>query len=76
LRSIPITGVMPEPAVTNSALAGRAAGSTNSPAAWSSWTTVPGAVACTRWLLTFPPGMALTVMLMQPSPRPSSEVTE
>ncbi len=41
LRSIPITGVMPEPAVTKSSLPGRSA-STNSPVACSRWTRVPG----------------------------------
>ena len=40
---MPITGVMPLPAVTNSTLCRAAAGRTKSPAAWSSWTSVPGA---------------------------------
>jgi hypothetical protein len=73
---MPITGVMPEPAVTNSALAGRAGGSTNSPVAWSRWTSVPGRVRCTRWLLTLPSGIALTVMVKQPSARPRTDVME
>ena len=50
LRSMPITGVMPEPAVTKRSLAGsafrvvEATGSTNSPAACSRWSSVPGRV--------------------------------
>ena len=75
-RSIPMTWVTPEPAVTNSAFAGRWAGSTNSPVAWSSWTMVPGRARCTRWLLTLPSGMALTVIVKQPSARTSTEVIE
>ena len=42
LRSMPITGVMPLPAVMNSTLSGPRSGRTKSPAAWSSWTSVPG----------------------------------
>ena len=42
LRSIPITGVMPEPAVTKRNLP-PSGGSTNSPAACSRWTRVPDA---------------------------------
>ena len=38
---MPITGVMPEPAVTNRSLP-PSVGSTKSPAACSSWTSVPG----------------------------------
>ncbi len=41
LRSMPMTGVMPEPAVTKSNLS-RSEASTNSPAACSRWTSVPG----------------------------------
>ena len=63
LRSIPITGVMPEPAVTNSSLvfsaARRRSGSTNSPAACSRWSSVPGRVSRTMWLLTLPSGHGL-----------------
>ena len=68
LRSIPITGVMPEPAVTNRSLP-PSGGSTNSPAACSRWTRVPGREAWTRWLLTTPSGTALTVTEIRPSVR-------
>ena len=76
LRSIPITGVMPLPAVTNRTFAGAGVGSTKSPVGWSSCTTVPGVVRRTRWLLTTPSGIALTVTVMQPSVRCSGEVSE
>ncbi len=72
LRSIPITGVMPQPAVTNRSLvrlADEGGGSTNSPAACSRWISVPGRVCRTRWLLTVPSGTALTVIEMRPSGR-------
>ena len=68
LRSIPMTGVMPEPAVTNSSFV-PSGGSTNSPAACSRWTRVPGVARRTRWLLTLPSGTALTVIEMRPSAR-------
>ncbi len=68
LRSIPMTGVMPEPAVTNSSLPGGSE-STKSPAACSSWTRVPGRASWTRWLLTLPSGTALTVIEIRPSAR-------
>ena len=42
---MPITGVMPLPAVRNSTFVGRTGGSTKSPAAWSSMTSVPDAGA-------------------------------
>ena len=72
LRSIPITGVMPEPAVTNSSRTFSprgAVGSTNSPAACSRWTSVPGRLSRTMWLLTLPSGTALTVIEIRPSAR-------
>ena len=46
-----------------------AAGSTNSPAACSRWTSVPGRESRTRWLLTLPSGTALTVIEIRPSAR-------
>ena len=73
---MPITGVMPLPAVRNRILRGVAAGKVNSPAAWSSWTMVPTVARRTRWLETLPSGMALTVIAMQPSARSVSEVSE
>ena len=68
LRSMPITGVMPEPAVTKRNLP-PSGGSTNSPAACSRWTSVPGWVRCTRWWLTRPSGTALTVIEIRRSGR-------
>ena len=63
-----MTGVMPLPAVRNSTLRGPlVAAGTKSPAAWSSWTIVPGCARRTRWLLTLPSGIALTVIVMRPS---------
>ena len=41
-RSMPITGVMPLPAVTNRSRPGLGRGRTKSPVAWSSWISVPG----------------------------------
>ena len=74
---MPITGVMPEPAVTNRAFAGRCSGRQNSPAAWSSWMSVPGVVPVHQVVAdTLPSGIALTVTLMQPSVRVRSEVSE
>lgn len=75
-RSIPITGVTPLPAVTKSTRVGGRPGSTKSPWAWSSWTTVPGRVRRTRWLLTTPSGIAFTVTEIGPPRRAGAEVTE
>ncbi len=75
-RSMPITGVMPLPAVRKSTLAGVAGGSTKSPAGWSSRIRVPGAARWTRWLLTLPPGTAFTVIVIRPSLRSVGEVME
>ena len=69
LRSIPITGVMPDPAVTSSIFSGIGSGSTKSPSACASWTISPGWILRTRWLETTPSGIALTVMLMLRSAR-------
>ena len=66
-RSMPITGVMPLPAVTKSTLAGRGRAARSRRVAWSSWTSVPGLALRTRWLLTLPSGIALTVIEMRPS---------
>ena len=75
LRSIPITGVIPLPAVTNSTCCGACAGRWKSPVAWSSWMTVPGRARRTMWLLTLPSGIALTVIAIRPSRR-GPEVSE
>ena len=64
---MPITGVMPEPAVTMSSLRGIGVGSTKSPSAWPRWTIWPGRTWCTRCWETTPSGIALTVMLRQRS---------
>ena len=69
LRSMPMTGVMPDPAVTKSSLPPPSWGSTNSPWACSRWTSVPGWQSCTRWWLTRPSGTALTVIEISPSGR-------
>ena len=69
LRSMPITGVMPEPAVTNSSCSGIGIGSTKSPAACWRWIIWPARTRCTRCWETIPSGIALTVMLMCPSGR-------
>ena len=74
---MPMTGVMPEPAVRNSALAGR--GLRQHELAGGLVELDDRARAsprCTRWLLTLPSGIALTVTLMQPSARVRSEVSE
>ena len=68
LRSIPITGVMPEPAVTNSSLP-PPAGSTNSPCGLLEVHQRAGRKSCTRWWLTRPSGTALTVIEIRPSGR-------
>ena len=72
LRSMPMTGVMPLPAVRNRpSRGGRRAGRSRR---WPgrAWMIVPGSARRTRWLLTLPSGIALTVTLMQPSVRPRS----
>ena len=73
---MPITGVMPLPAVTNSTLAGATSGSTNSPAAWPRCTSIPARARRTRWVLTAPSGRAVTVTAMQPSSRFAGQVSE
>ena len=73
---MPMTGVMPLPAVRKRTRSGRASGRTKSPLAWSSMIIVPGSARRTRWLLTFPSGMALTVTLMQPSGAEAGQVRE
>src|SRR5881227_2264498 len=64
VRSIDITGVMPEPAVMNSTEAGAGSGITKLPCGAASRTTVPGATPPTRCVDINPSGMALTVMVM------------
>ncbi len=76
LRSMPMTGVMPLPAVMNSALVGRGAQSVNSPAGRSMCRIAPRLAARSRWVLTTPSGTALTVMVIRPSRRPGGLVIE
>ena len=64
VRSIDITGVMPEPAVTNNTEAGAGSGITKLPCGAASRTIVPGATPPTRWVDRNPSGMALTVMVI------------
>ena len=63
LRSMPITGVMPLPAVTNRTLAGRVGGQDELAAAPGRvGRRCPAVARRTRWLLTLPSGIALTVI--------------
>ena len=73
---MPITGVMPLPAVRKRTRSGRVSGSTKSPLAWSSMIIVPGWARRTRWLLTLPSGIALTVTEMRPSGAEAGQVSE
>ena len=63
VRSIDITGVIPEPAVRNSTDGGGGSGRTKLPCGAANRTTVPGRTPLTRWVDRKPSGMALTVML-------------
>ncbi len=60
-RSMPMTGVMPLPAVTNSSFSGTGSGSTNSPAGGPIRSSVPTGVRCASAPDTVPPGTAVTV---------------
>jgi hypothetical protein len=71
-----MTGVMPEPPVRKRIFVGSGVGRVKSPVAWSSITTVPGRASRTRWRLTRPSSIALTVIVMRPSARPDGEVIE
>ena len=64
VRSMDITGVIPEPPVKNSSDAGAGSGSTKFPCGAASRTTVPGATPPTRWVDRKPSGMALTAIVM------------
>ena len=74
LRSIPMTGVMPLPAVRKRTLAGAGLGRVKSPVAWSSMTRVPALASRTRWFETLPSGIALVVMATQPAGMPAAAV--
>ena len=69
-------GVMPLPALMNSSLSGSGSGSRNSPSTPPSETIVPGPAAATRYGETLPSSTFLTVMLISPSSRAGSEVSE
>ena len=76
VRSIDITGVMPDPAVRNSTLSGAGSGMTKPPRGAARRTTVPGRTPATRWLDRKPSGMALTVMVSSRWPAAAGEVSE
>jgi len=71
-----ITGVTPLPAVRNSSFGGTGRGSTNQPSGWVSRRSTPGAILPTRCGETAPSGTALTVIVMQPSPRSGADESE
>ena len=71
-----MTGVMPLPAVRNRIRAGGGSGRTKSPCGAASRTIVPGARPLTRCPDRKPSGIALTVMVMVPSPFTGAEVSE
>src|SRR5699024_8001372 len=75
-QNMPITGVMPEPAVTNMSLSGVGDGRWKSPAGAASRTMVPGLTVPTMWLLSTPSGIALTVTEYSPLPDVGAEVNE
>src|SRR5580693_7529224 len=63
VRSIDITGVIPDPAVRNRIDGGAGSGSTKLPWGAASRTIVPGATPATRWVERKPSGIAFTVMV-------------
>ena len=73
---MPITGVMPLPAVMNSRRSGSHSGSTKSPAGASICRRAPTRSSSLRWADTRPPAIALAVISMQPSSRSGAEAIE
>ena len=67
-RSMPMTGVMPLPAVRNSSFSGTGRGSTNSPAGGPIRSSVPTGVWWASAPDTVPPGTAVTVIASVGSP--------
>src|SRR5271167_983128 len=63
VRSIDITGVIPDPAVKNRIDGGAGSGNTKLPWGAASRTMVPGSTPATRWLDRKPSGIALTVIV-------------
>ena len=76
VRSIDITGVMPEPPVMNNTDAGAGSGITKLPCGAASRTIVPGATPPTRWVDRNPSGIALTVIVMMRAPLTGLDVSE
>ena len=75
-RSMLMIGVMPLPALTNRSFSGSACGSTNVPSTPPRRTIDPGRAARTRCDETLPASTSLGVMLMHPSGRSGSDVSE
>ena len=69
-------GVMPLPALMNSICSGSGSGSTKVPSTPPSRTISPGLACRTKYGETFPSSTSFGVMLMQPSARSGSEVSE
>ena len=69
-------GVMPLPALMNSSFSGSGLGSTNVPSTPPRRTIAPGLAWRTKNGETLPSSTSLGVILMQPSGRPGSEVSE
>ena len=76
VRSIDITGVIPDPPVMNSTDAGAGSGITKLPCGAANRTIVPGATPPTRCVDRNPSGMALTVIVMVRPPLTGLEVSE
>ena len=69
-------GVMPLPALMKSSRSGSGSGSVNVPSTSPSRTIVPGCAWRTSYGVTLPSSTSLGVMLISPSGRPGSEVSE
>ena len=69
-------GVMPLPALTNRKRSGSGSGRTKPPSTPPRRTIAPGFASRLRNGQTLPASTSLGVMLMQPSGRPGSEVSE
>src|SRR6476619_6358685 len=76
VRSIDITGVIPEPAVMNSTEAGAGSGIVKLPFGAASRTIVPGATPPTRCVDRNPSGIALTVIVIVRLPLTGLDVSE
>ena len=76
VRSIDITGVIPDPAVMNNTAGGGGSGSTKLPCGAASRTIVPGLTPATRCADRKPSGIALTVMVTVRAPLTGLDVNE